>query len=413
MANTNNRGGSTTLFIIITALFCFWGLANNMTGVLQKAFGQILEIGSVQAVLIQSAFYAAYICFALPATYYIFRNSYKGTTLVGLLMYAVGAMLFFPASSVGSVYFYILAIYIMAGGCTVLETVANPYILSLEDDPDRAIRKLNLAQSFNPLGSLAGIMLGNVIVINNLSAETSNPEIMQEELDAITMLYAVIGEVLMIFMVLLLFVSMPVSSRLKQSGSQTLGDLKEGLRRIWQLKQFRYGTLAMFLYVGAQSGVWGYIVPAVESIDPAISSSTIYIIAMVAFAVFRFIFTWLMGTFHWNKLLISASVAASVMCLAVVFGSGILAIAAMVMASAMMSMMFPTIFGSAVENTGNDMQVASSVLIMAISGGLAIPPLQSLVAGAQGPLMSYIIPALCFMGIAAYGASLILTDRKK
>lgn len=409
---TNNK--RTTLFIIMTTLFCFWGLANNMTGVLQTAFGKILEIGDVQAVLIQSAFYAAYFCFALPATYYIYRYSYKGALLVGLLLYAMGAMLFFPASSVGSVYFYILAIYIMAGGCAILETIANPYIISLGRDHDDGIRKLNLAQSFNPMGSIAGILLGNTLVINNLN-NIDNTEVMHEELDTITLLYATIGEVLMIFMVLMVFVSMPVSPRLKQSGSHKIDEIKMSLQRVFKQRKFIGGIVAIFLYVGAQSGSWGYITTVVEGIDSAISANanTIYLIAMISFCAFRFLFTALMGSYRWSRLLLTASIAASVLCLVVVFGDGISVIMALVLISAMMSLMFPTIFGAALSSTGNDMQTGSAILIMAICGGLLILPVQKLMAGSVGPQMSYIVPTLCFMAIAGYAVGIIMHERKK
>ena len=414
MNNDTNTGSKAWLYIIITALFCFWGLANNLTGVLQKAFGQILDIDSWQTVLIQSAFYAAYFCFALPATYYIFRNSYKGATLIGLLMYAMGATLFFPASSVGSVYFYILAIYIMAGGCAVLETVANPYVLSLEKDFDRGIRRLNIVQSFNPLGSIVGILLGNTIVISHLSG-SSNPEVLHEELDTITLLYAVLGEVLLIFMVTLLFISMPVPSTLKEEGSRKFPRILEGLGRLRGQRRFRSGVLVLMLYTTAQTGVWGYATQVVEGVEDSFSAdgNTVYMLAIISFAAFRFLFSALMGSYNWAKLLFAAAVMAAVMSLVVVFGSGATAITALIMVSGMMSLMFPTIFGSALQFTGKDMQIGASLLIMSISGSLVLAPVQNIIAQSLGPQLSYIVPVVCFMAIAIYAAGLLLHDRKK
>lgn len=404
------------LFIIITVLFFFWGLANNMTSVLQEAFGRIMEIGQWQQVLIESAFYVAYFIFALPATYYIYRKSYKSAVLGGLLLYSLGAMLFFPASNVGNAYFYIFAIYVMAGGCSVLETVANPYIMSLAKTHRSSVRLLNLAQSFNPLGSLTGIMLGSALIANNLAgfgASDTNPEIMHEQLDSITMLYAVLGEVLMIFLVLLLFVSMPISSDLMPDVSRTWGSISQSLRRLYQQKRFVAGVLAQFLYVGAQTGVWGYVAKVASDACGMDSSDSrsVFVAAMVAFAVSRFVFTYLMGRIHHNKLMLVASVSAVLFCLLVVFGSGVVVWLSLILVSAMMSLMFPTIFGSSLQNVGRDLQVGSSLQIMAICGGAALVPLQNYVADNNGAQMSFIVPAMCFIGIAMYTGAMLWMDR--
>jgi len=417
MAGDNNNGKRTLLFAIITALFFFWGLANNLTGVLQETFGRIMDIGGWQTLLIESAFYAAYFIFAIPATYFIFRYSYKNSVILGLTLYSVGAMLFFPASNVGSPYFYIIAIYVLAGGCTVLETVANPYILSLGRNYGDSVFKLNLAQAFNPLGSITGILVGQALIMNNLIFEgaDTNPEIMHEQLDAITMLYCVIGEVLMVFLVALLFISMPVEGSLAFEGRRTLLNLRESLFRVLRSRRFRGGVVAQFMYVGAQTGVWGYITKVSENIDGVgpHAATSVFVWAMVAFGVARFVFTYLMRSIHYHNLLLWAAASAVVLCMVVIFGGGYFVVVSLVLISAMMSLMFPTIFGAALEKAGSDMQAGSSLLIMSIAGGAFIMPLQNYISDSNGAQMSFIVPAFCFMAIAAFALGLILTEKKK
>ncbi len=416
MASDTNNGKRIWLFALITTLFFFWGLANNMTGVLQEAFGHIMDISPWQTMLIESAFYAAYLVFAIPATYFIFRYSYKNTVMLGLMLYSVGAMLFFPAANAGSPYLYIIAIYVMAGGCTILETVANPYILSLGQNHRDSVRKLNLAQSFNPLGSITGILIGQSLITNNLifSGADANIEIMHEQLDAITIIYAVLGEVLIVFLVALMFTSMPVSRQLASEGRRTWADLWESLCRISKSKRLLGGAVAIFMYVGAQSGVWGYITKVSQgaggiSTNPA----SVLVWAMVAFCVARFVFTALMRKTHHHKLLLIAAVSAILLCLLVVFGSGLVVTVAMVLVSAMMSLMFPTIFGSALEKAGADTQTGSALLVMSIVGGALILPAQNYLTDHSDAQMSFIVPALCFMAIAGYAAGLMLASRKK
>ena len=155
-------------FALVTSMFLLWGLANNMTDTLLAAFKRIMSMSDTQTSLIQFAFYGSYFCFALPAALFIRRRSFKSGIILGLLLYAAGAMLFLPAARVASYGFYLVAIYVMAGGCSVLETTANPYVMSM-GDPRTATRRLNIAQSFNPVGSILGILMSKYFILDDIS----------------------------------------------------------------------------------------------------------------------------------------------------------------------------------------------------------------------------------------------------
>lgn len=417
MANgIQNSKPKARLLIMMTVLFFFWGLANNMTGTLLTTFKNVMDISNIQTYLIESAFYVAYFCFAIPATYYIYHYSYKSGILFGLAVYAVGGMLFFPAASMGNYYFYLTAIYIMAAGCAMLETLANPYILSLGHDINSGIRKLNLAQSVNPLGSITGILVSQTLILSNSGIDlggTENPEIMREELDTITMVYASIGELLLIFIAVITFVTIPVSSKLYHA-SDAIPRFKYTASRIFKSGRFRGGLVAQFFYVGAQTGVWGYMTITAQSLTDVegMDFSSLMMIATIGFCVARFIFTALMRRFSWSLLLLIAAIGALISSATVLFGSGITVVYALVMISVFMSLMFPTIFGAALENIGHETQMGSAFLIMSIVGGAVIAPLQGLIANSVSPQMSFIVPAICFIVIAVFAGNIVLYTKK-
>lgn len=392
----------TILFIIITSLFFFWGMANNMTDTLLSAFKHILEMTDTQTSFIQFAFYAAYFCFALPAAYLIKCYGYKNGMIFGLLFYAMGSMLFFPAAGFSSYAFYLIAIYIMAGGCSILETVANPYILSMETDSVKALRKLNLAQAFNPVGSISGILMSKFFILDNLQDHSNpNPEIIREELDSVTIVYAGVGEVMLVVMVLLLFMNVPNFS----NGFADMPFVKSA-KLLFSKRNFRFGLVAEFFYVGAQIGVWSFIVKTVQEINADCEPSKIYLMAFVSFTFARFFFTYLMKYFQPHILLLIAGISALILSFVVMFGDGISVLIALSAISFCMSLMFPTIFGTALENTGNNRQLGASMLIMSIIGGSFFPSIQSVIAEKLTFQFSYIVPAVCFAVVTAYSISL-------
>ena len=384
-------------FILVTSLFLLWGLANNMTDTLLSAFKRIMSMSDTQTSLIQFAFYGAYFCLALPAALFIRKHSYKSGVVLGLCLYAAGAILFMPAAKAASYGFYLIAIYIMAGGCSVLETTANPYILSM-GSPETATRSLNIAQAFNPIGSILGILMSKYFILSDIS------------LYSISGTYATLGLVLIVILVVMLAIKMP-GGQDRDGNVQGLGAV---FGRLLRNKQYRRGVIAQFFYVGAQIGIWSFTIRIVMqelSITEA-PASTIYLISIVGFCLSRFVYTWLMKFFAPTKLLLFGA-AMSLACTAVVIctaGSGWLLVSALVLISAFMSLMFPTIYGLALEHVEDssagghpgDAKIGASGLIMAILGGAILTPLQGLLSDTFSIHTSYLVPFICFAVVLSY-----------
>lgn len=385
-------------FILVTSLFMLWGIANNMTDTLLSAFKKIMSMSDTQTSLIQFAFYGSYFCFALPAALYIRKHSYKAGVILGLALYACGAILFLPAAKAASYAFYLIAIYIMAGGCSVLETTANPYILSM-GTPETATRRLNAAQAFNPLGSITGILLSRFFILKDIS------------LYSVSGTYAALGFVLVAIMVVMLFARMPEG---KDSGS----DMGVGatFRRLAKNKKYIFGVIAQFFYVGAQIGAWSFTIRiAMQELGISeAEGATIYLFIIIGFSASRFIYTWLMKYVSSVKLLLFSGIASTVCAAAVALsaGSGWFLIVALGLISFFMSLMFPTIYGIALGGITEgehpeDAKIGASGLIMAILGGALITPLQALVSDSFGIYASYFVPAACFVVVAAYAVSVL------
>lgn len=397
-------------FILVSLLFLLWGMANNMNDTLLAAFRRIMSMSDLQTSLVQFAFYGAYFCFALPAAIFISRRSYKAGILLGLALYAAGTMLFYPAGQTASYGFFLFAIYVMAGGCAVLETTANPYILSM-GRPETATRRLNIAQTLNPVGAICGILLSRHFILSELNAADAAERagmdsqalaaIQQHELNAVSGTYMLIGVVLLVLLAVIAAVRMPKD---RDSGKF---DIRRTFGRLWHNKRWRYGVVAQFFYVGVQTGVWSFTIRlAMDRLGMAEKdASLIFLYSIVAFTLFRFLFTWLMGYVRPVKLLRVAAVAAIGCTLGVIYGTGWASVWALVGISACMSLMFPTIYGIALEGgTGDDAKLAASGLIMAILGGALITPLQALVSDSAGIGTSFWVPVVCFVCVLAYAS---------
>ena len=395
-------------FILVTSLFLLWGLANNMTDTLLSAFKRIMSMSDTQTSLIQFAFYGAYFCLALPAALFIRKHSYKSGVVLGLCLYAAGAILFMPAAKAASYGFYLIAIYIMAGGCSVLETTANPYILSM-GSPETATRRLNIAQAFNPIGSILGILMSKYFILSDIS------------LYSISGTYATLGLVLIVILVVMLAIKMP-GGQDRDGNVQGLGAV---FGRLLRNKQYRRGVIAQFFYVGAQIGIWSFTIRIVMqelSITEA-PASTIYLISIVGFCLSRFVYTWLMKFFAPTKLLLFGA-AMSLACTAVVIctaGSGWLLVSALILISVFMSLMFPTIYGLALEHVEDsaagghpgDAKIGASGLIMAILGGAILTPLQGLLSDTFSIHTSYLVPFICFAVVLSYAIYMNRTYKRR
>ena len=406
-------------FSLVTLLFLLWGMANNMTDTLLSAFKRIMSMTDTQTSLIQFAFYGSYFCFALPAALFIRTYSYKSGVILGLVLYAAGAILFFPASRVASYAFYLIAIYILAGGCAILETTANPYILSM-GSPETATRRLNIAQAFNPLGSITGILMSQFFILSQLSSATASDRaamsaadltaMQSHELNAITGTYMTLGFVLLVIMVVMLLVRMPEGS------DDSRDSVLDSFKRLIKNKKYVFGVIAQFFYVGAQICVWSYTIRIVMQELGLLEAdaATIYLFSIIGFSSARFIFTWLMKWIQPSKLLLWASAADIVLCLIVALcsGTGAVCIVALIGVSFFMSLMFPTIYGIALENVGADAKIGASGLIMAILGGALLPPLQGAISDATNINISYLVPMVCFVVVLMFSISVRKNEKR-
>ena len=379
-------------FILVTSLFLLWGIANNMTDTLLSAFKRIMSMTDTQASLIQFAFYGSYFCFALPAALYIRKYSYKAGVILGLALYACGAFLFLPAAKAASYGFYLIAIYILAGGCSILETTANPYIMSM-GSPETATRRLNIAQAFNPLGSITGILLSHFFILKDIS------------LYSVSGTYAALGVVLVFILAAMLFAKMPEG---KDASSGSVGAT---FRRLVHNPRYIWGVVAQFFYVGAQIGVWSFTIRIVMQELGILEAqgATIYLFTIIGFSASRFIYTWLMKYIEPARLLVFSGIASTICAVAVacLAGSGWVLVLFLGLISFFMSLMFPTIYGIALGGISEgpnpeDTKIGASGLIMAILGGALITPLQAMVSDHSSIYISYLVPAICFIVVFAY-----------
>lgn len=401
-------------FILVSLLFMMWGIANNMNDTLLAAFKRIMSMSDLQTSLVQFSFYGAYFCAALPSALFIKRYSYKSGIILGLAVYALGTMLFLPAGNAASYPFFLIAIYIMACGCTMLETTANPYVLAM-GPRQSATRRLNIAQTLNPLGAIAGILLSRMFILGELhdadAAQRSDmpaealQAMQRQELAAISGTYFIIGLVLIALLAVIAFVKMPKVAQQTDTDTPQHGTL----RRLWSCRRYRYGVFAQFFYVGAQTGVWSFTIRLAMHLTGGneADASVYFLYSIIAFTLFRFIFTALMARILPSRLMTAATAGAIASTLTVIFGSGWAALTALICISACMSLMFPTIYGIALEYVQpSDTKLGASGLIMAILGGALITPLQAALSDLSGSIaLSFAVPLLCFTVILLYSIS--------
>lgn len=411
-------------FVLITFCFSLWGFANDITNPLVKAFGTIFNQSTFISSFVQFAFYGGYCLMAIPAAIYIKKKSYKSGILVGLALYAIGGILFIPASLVGIFWPFCAAFFIMTCGLSFLETSANPYILSMGDE-DTATQRLNLAQAFNPIGSIAGIIIARDFILARMNKMGSDERaalsadqfdiIKMEDLAVVRAPYVAIGIVLVVVFVLILIKKMP---RSKDASSEL--DFKGTLSRLLKNKLYREGVIAQAFYVGAQITVWTYTVhygtevlvsEGMLEADAAAQAVTFNFFATLLFAVSRFICTFLLKYMKPGALLMYLAIGAILLLMPVIFVGGRPGLYSLIGISGCMSLMFPTIYGIALKGLGDDSKLAAAGLVMAIGGGSVLPLLQGYLIDVMkvGNSMayavnhSYVVAVFCFAFIVLYG----------
>jgi len=406
-------------FILITSLFALWGFANDITNPMVAAFKTVMEISNAKASLIQFAFYGGYATMAIPAALFVQRFSYKKGILMGLVLYAIGALLFWPAAQYEAFGFFLVSLYILTFGLAFLETTANPYILSM-GSVETSTRRLNLAQAFNPLGSLLGMFVASKLVLAALESDKQRNaagELIFSSLDEATKVaiktndlmiirnpYVVLGLVVIIMIVVIAMSKMP------KIGHAHRVHPVQSFKRLIKSKNYREGVIAQVFYVAAQIMCWTFIIQYAENLGIDKATAQMYnIAAMGIFLASRFISTFLMKYVNSRKLLMLFAMGGTVTISGVILSEGMFGLYCLVSTSAFMSLMFPTIYGIALEGIGEDATLGAAGLVMAIVGGALMPPLQGAIIdlGEVGFLpaenFSFVLPFICFIVVAVYG----------
>lgn len=406
-------------FILITSLFALWGFANDITNPMVAAFQTVMELSAFEASWVQCAFYGGYATMALPAAFFIRKFSYKSGILLGLALYAIGAFLFIPAASMQNFLFFCLSLYILTFGLAFLETTANPFILSL-GSKETSTRRLNLAQAFNPMGSLSGMAVASLVVLPSLwsdkrvdgeiifhtLSEAEKADIRVHDLAEIRDPYVMLGVVVLIMFIIIAIKKMPQTSANVQQDS-ALATLK----RLWNNTIYREGVVAQIFYVAAQIMVWTFIIQYADNLGINKATAQNYnIFAMSMFLCSRFISTFLMKFVNSRMLLTIFGIGAMLCTAGAILIVGMPGLYCLVGISAFMSLMFPTIYGIALENVDSqDTSLGAAFLVMAIVGGALMPPMQGtiidmgVIYGHPAVNVSFVLPLICFFVISIYG----------
>ena len=412
-------------FVLVTSLFALWGFANDITNPMVAAFQTLMELSAAKASMVQFAFYGGYATMAVPAALFIKKYSYSKGIMLGLALYALGAFLFIPAAACQEFTFFCLSLYILTFGLAFLETTANPFILSL-GDKETATRRLNLAQAFNPMGSLSGMGVASVIVLPQLFsdrrdeagviifsglAEVEKAAIRLHDLAIIRDTYVALGIVVVIMLVVIGLTRMPQTKGNEQDAQDENHSIKQTMNNLWHNSIYREGVVTQMFYVAAQIMTWTFIIQYADSLGINKATAQMYnIVAMSMFLCSRFFTTFLMKYINGRILLAIFGCGAALCSIGTILIVGMAGLYCLVGISFFMSLMFPTIYGIALENVDNrDTNLGAAFLVMAIVGGALMPPMQGAIIDQQTIFghpavnVSFILPLLCFLVIIAYG----------
>lgn len=410
-------------FLMITSCFALWGFANDVTSPMVKAFSKIFRMSVTEGAMVQVAFYLGYFVMAFPAALFIQRYSFKAGVVVGLSLYAAGAMMFFPAKAIGLYAPFLLAYFVMTCGLSFLETSCNPYIYCMGSE-DTATRRLNLAQSFNPMGALAGMYVAMNVVqarMNPMDSATRTTlgdaefnALKDHDLGILIQPYVFIGAVLIVLLVAILLKKMPMNG-----DTHSTKPLLQSLRELATEKNYREGVIAQFFYIGAQVMCWTFIIQygtrvfmdeGMDERSAEILSQKFNIAALVLFTCSRFICTWFLRYIQPGRLLTILAIAGVAAALGAILFTDRRGVYCIMAISGCMSLMFPTIYGIALRGVGENVKVGGAGLIMSILGGSVFPPLQAAIidsnvelAGLPCTNVSFILPLICFVVVAIYG----------
>ena len=414
---TTAAGGSqkTTSYvlplILIVSLFFMWGMGASINDILIQQFKKSFVLTDFQSGLVQSAFYLGYFLLAIPASLIMRRFNYKTGILIGLLLFATGAFLFYPAAEKASYGFFLFALFVIASGLTFLETAGNPYVSAL-GDPSTATFRLNLAQSFNPIGCITGILIGQNFILSGIEYSKEqlaniSPEAVKayysSEVHAVQTPYLIIGIVIIAAALVILLTKFPVVKDEETHGQSTPA---QTLKFIFGKRHFKLAVVAQFFYIGAQVCIWSFLIRYIQGTIPGTPEKTaanFLTLSLVVFTAGRFIGTAILKRIKGHNLLwIYAVINLALISIAFIFPRTI-GLWALVATSFFMSIMYPTIFSLGIRDLGEHTKLAASVLVMAIIGGALITPIMGLASVHFGIGKAIVVPFLCFLVVAYYG----------
>ncbi|WP_032134664.1 L-fucose:H+ symporter permease [Alistipes onderdonkii] len=459
-------------FILLTCLFFAWAIPNNLTDTMLAAFKRIMSLSDSRTAWIQVVCYLlGYGCCAIPGAMFIKRYTYKAGVLLGLGLYAFGTFLFYPAMLCSSVnidfsfIMFLLAIFVLFSGLSVLETSANSYVLMMGDE-QTATQRLNFAQSFNPFGAITGVVISQVFILSQLNLLTSSERaalpmdeltaIQGAELNAVTTTYVILGLVMLAIMLAIRLTRMP---SLKEAEEKV--DFGGTFRRLVKNKNYVWGIVAQFFYVGAQIAVWSFVIryamqqlhfdtvvaslasdaptasviSALRDVEPVAgkfydlceriglddllprtaeqAGATYYILSLILFVTGRFACTGLMRFFKPRNILTALALLATICCFITIYGQGASGVYGLMGISGCMSIMFPTIYGFGLKGLGGDTKIGGAGMVMAIAGAAVLTQVQGIVSDQVGSIkMAYWVPAVAFMVILYYSIAVCRKTEK-
>ena len=401
-------------FILVTALFFLWAMPNNLNDILIPQFMKSFELTRFQAGLVQSAFYMGYFLMALPAALVMDRFNYKTGLITGLLLFAAGAFLFYPAATVGKFELFLLALFVIASGLAFLETGANSFI-SVLGDPDTSAQRLNFSQAFNPLGAMTGALIGSQFIFSGvehsaekvLSMKTAGTynEYLNTEIMRVIPPYMIIGCIILVWAFLIWKVKFPAETDNPVKPNGKTNDGHGHIKMLLKYPHFLKGILAQFFYVGAQVGTWSFLIQYVKDFiqKPEKEAGVYLVYALLAFGIGRFVSTALMRKFQPNKLMGIFSIVNIVLTTIAIVHPGFFGVWALVLSSFFMSLMFPTIFALGVKGLGPNTKIGGSMIIMAIIGGAIWTPLMGYISDStQSMALAMIIPVISYCYLVYY-----------
>jgi len=401
--------GLTIPFILLVACFAAWGSAANLTDVLVGVFRHIFEMSNFQSALVQFAYYGAYFSLAIPAALINKRYGYKTGVLTGLGLATLGGLLFIPASRLLAYGFFLAALFVLAAGLSILETSANPFVIAMGPEQS-ATQRLNLAQAFNPVGANIGVLLGAVLILPNITTADQKASMtaaqleqsQEHDLSLVLGPYTGIALALLVIWLFIAFRKIDVPDEHAHFGIEDRGT--GALGRLWHNPHYRYGVIAQFLNVGAQVCAWTFTIQYAQDVVGVSTAKSGWFLqaSLILFLIARFVMTYLLGIIRPTKLLFAMGALGVVLALIAVFSPNLVGLLAVVVISVSLSLMFPTIYGVALQGLGKDTKFGAAGLVMAILGGALLPMVHGKVMDAVGAAAAYIVPAICLAGVALY-----------